>query len=183
MAGAESTVRPGDVKRITDTLRPLVVALEGSVAVLQAVDEFKTSVAAREDQLRSLDDQIAGRRTEAATLEASLAKSRAEFDELDAKLAAEKTQLAQAVQIERGLANEKVVAAKRTASDAEDEAAAAKERIERLTAEAQEAAKKRLKDLGAEIAARQEKADALVVDAEKRLAAVNKALAELKKKF
>lgn len=183
MTDTESTVRPGDVKRITDTLRPLVAALEGSVAVLQAAEEFKASAAAREDQLKSLDDQIAGMRTEAATLEKNLTETRTKFEGLGAELAAEKLRLNQAVQIERGLANEKIVAAKRAVTEAETEARAASERATQAVTEAKVEAKKRLEDLEVEIAARQERADALVADAEKRLAAVNKALAELKKKF
>lgn len=176
MAGTEPTARPGDVRRITEILRPILLALERAGSVLQAAEDLQGDVATRENQ-------IAGMKSEAAEIERKLGGLRTQYAELDGKLEDERAQLAEGTRLAKRSTDEALAKFKRDVAAAEAEATAAKGRIARSVAAAEDSAEKKLKDLEAKRLAALAKIDADVAAAETRLEGLNEALADLKKKF
>lgn len=166
----------GDVRRAADALRPLLNALELAGKVLQAAQNAKAEVATREDQIASLQAR-------ADELVTAIAARDDQLRRLDGDIAAERAVIQAAVNDARRDANMKIGELKAEVSEAIAKAGAAKEQAARATATAREQADKAIAAMEAEVSARRLELQADIKVAEDRLLSLTAAIEDLKRKF
>lgn len=180
---SDQVAKPGDVKRVTDFLRPILKALENSEKILRDAEALEADMVAREDQRNTLIEQI-------KTLSGSAEECKATIEELflDRQTAtaalkeAEQALEAQRTKMREIAAEEKAQIATALAearANADQEKATL--RVEIVAAE--EAAVARKNAIEAEIEERRQAAEAAIAPTEQRLVELQTAIEELKRKF